>query len=151
MTELLKQLDHNQIKQLTEELNQLVPKEEAAVQIEFDDTTGGYDLIANQSGFLRLGIELLKAAYTPCPSGLGKKAIVSDIEYLLKPDPQKSIKEFFRQDELFTIQPVSPTEQRSLSYTFWAMVVSYFILIFICILALIGSYTVIKLVVSTFY
>ena len=52
MTELLKQLDHNQIKQLTEELNQLVPKEEAAVQIEFDDTTGGDDLIANQLGFL---------------------------------------------------------------------------------------------------
>jgi hypothetical protein len=76
-------IDHDLIKQLIAALDAAVPKDGAAVKVV--QTGGGLDesqLLATQSGFLRLGIELLKAAY----ASAGRVGPDVDLKYLVDQD-----------------------------------------------------------------
>ncbi|WP_028313241.1 hypothetical protein [Desulfatibacillum aliphaticivorans] len=75
-------IDHEKVKDFISSLDESVPKEGAAVRM--DQYGGGPDesgIRANQAGYLRLGIEFLKAAYAE-PAYRDKGGDDVDREYL---------------------------------------------------------------------
>lgn len=78
-------MDEKQISQLVKELDALVPREAAAVQVQFDDEGG--TIYANRNGYLRLGIELLRSV-TMAEAGKTKRLEVDWIYLLAKDSDQ---------------------------------------------------------------
>jgi hypothetical protein len=58
-------MDVDKIRVFVEELDTLVPEEEAAVRLEQYGGPEEYKIVANEHGLLRLGIELLKVGLIP--------------------------------------------------------------------------------------
>lgn len=85
-------LDEERIKKLIDELDGSVSKDGAAVQ--FNMYGGGHDesfIQANKQGYLRLGIEFLKAAYSSKVKAKEKEnqnIIETDINYLTTNDSE---------------------------------------------------------------
>src|SRR4051812_14714301 len=83
--------------ELVSKLDALVPRDGARVSLA--QYGGGPDesrVIANQRGYLRLGIEFLKAAFAPHEKHLVK----ADIRYLLTEDSDVSFNWFERRENL---------------------------------------------------
>lgn len=83
------EMDVDKIRVFVEELDALVPEEGAAVRL--DQYGGGPDesqIIANQAGLLRLGIELLKTGLIPSSEKpkQWKKGVALDFEGLVLED-----------------------------------------------------------------
>jgi hypothetical protein len=74
-----------EIRELVEELDRLIPKQGAKLKIPADPD--GNTTIGTQRGYLRLGVEFLRAGLCPTPVAEPEiPRIPLDIEYLLTPD-----------------------------------------------------------------
>ena len=92
-------MDQQQIEETIELLDSLVPREGARVKLH--QYGGGPDegqVIANESGFLRLGIEFLKAAFAQPDSSNEPNAVEVDIDYLVTDDSSINFDWFERRD-----------------------------------------------------
>jgi len=92
-------MDRAQIESTIAALDARVPKEDARVMIQ--QYGGGPDecvIVANERGYLRLGIELLKAAYAPAVLGNNRDSISVDLDYLLMEGSEVRIDGFERRD-----------------------------------------------------
>jgi hypothetical protein len=92
---------------LTEELDRLVPREGARVSLR--QHGGGPDeshIVANELGYLRFGVELLKAAHaSPSPApGAATNEVASDLEYLFTEDSDIGFDALYR-SETFDVGP----------------------------------------------
>jgi hypothetical protein len=68
-------------------LDDAVPRDNARVK--FEQYGGGPDeshVIANREGYLRLGVEFLKAAYAPAGIAHSRDAVPVDLDYLVTSD-----------------------------------------------------------------
>jgi hypothetical protein len=80
-------------------LDAAVPKDDARVVIR--QYGGGPDecaVIANERGYLRLGIEFLKAAYGPPVPGNNPASVRVDLDYVLSEDSEVQFDWFERRD-----------------------------------------------------
>lgn len=80
-------VDERKVQEAIGFLEEEVPRERARVKL--DQYGGGPDesqIIANKDGFLRLGVEFLKAAYAPVTDPKDPTAVKVDIDYLLTGD-----------------------------------------------------------------
>jgi hypothetical protein len=80
-------------------LDDAVPRDEARVQ--FGQYGGGPDeshVVANREGFLRLGVEFLKAAYAPAGVAHSRDAVPVDLEYLVTEDSTVNFDWFERRE-----------------------------------------------------
>ncbi len=74
-----------ELRELVEELDRLIPKDGARLKIPADQD--GKTTIGTQNGYLRLGVELLRAGLAPTTDPLPEiPRIPLDIDYLLTPD-----------------------------------------------------------------
>jgi hypothetical protein len=116
-------------------LEQEVPRENARVQIA--QYGGGPDesqIIANQAGFLRLGVEFLKAAYAPSNGAEASASVNVDLDYLLTADSYQF--DWFERRE--------PTEQQVLPSGRFVAVVSFSVFGTGIVLAIIGLIVVVR-------
>ncbi len=133
-------LDTEHIKKMVAELDAAVPREGARVHL--SQYGGGPDeskVVANQRGYLRLGIEFLRAAFAP-PSPKSKNMIDADLRYMLTEDSTVGFDWFERREELSTPRnydspPPSSSPQPSSRYVSFGVV-----------LAIIGLGAVVRLV-----
>jgi hypothetical protein len=89
-----------QIKKLVADLDAAVPR--AGARVHLSQYGGGPDeskMVANQRGYLRLGIELLRAAFAP-PSPNSPEQIQVDLRYLLTNDSSVGFDWFERREDL---------------------------------------------------
>lgn len=92
--------DSKQIKKLVDDLDAAVPR--AGARVHLSQYGGGPDeskMVANQQGYLRLGIELLQAAMAP-PSPQSQEQIQLDLRYLLTDDSTIGFDWFERREDL---------------------------------------------------
>jgi hypothetical protein len=76
-----------ELRDLVEELDRLIPKEGAKLKIPADQD--GNTTVGTQRGYLRLGVELLRAGLAPTTDPLPEiPRIPLDIGYLLTPDSE---------------------------------------------------------------
>ena len=93
-------MTEEEINSLVNKLDGQVPKEGAVIELK--QYGGGPDeskMTANRAGYLRLGIEFLKAAFKQ-PSGKDPYVIEVDIQYLLSDDSDVGFDWFERREEL---------------------------------------------------
>lgn len=96
---------------LIDELDRGIPREGAKVQLfsDSDGTEGG--ILGNRLGYLRLGVEMLKAATATqlhdSQSKLGN--IDADVSYIVDPDSAFQFQWFARKEEIKPILSVPPT------------------------------------------
>jgi hypothetical protein len=95
-------IEREQVRRLVEELDRRVPREGAAVRL---DHYGGEPVecgfVGTRNGYLRYGVELLKAGLAEPEQGLGPAFDVEpELEYLLSPESEVAIQEFVRDEEL---------------------------------------------------
>jgi hypothetical protein len=97
-----------ELRELVEELDRLVPKEGAKLKIPADP--GGHATIGTQRGYLRLGVEMLRAGLAPIgASELESARIPLDIDYLLTPDSQPPFDRCEIDEEVDRLPPRSKT------------------------------------------
>ena len=92
--------DTEQIRKLVADLDAAVPREGARVHL--SQYGGGPDeskVIANERGYLRLGIEFLRAAFAPS-SPKSAELIDADLDYLLTDDSNVGFDWFERREDL---------------------------------------------------
>jgi len=93
-------MDVVQIRKLISELDAAVPKEDARVL--FSMYGGGPDesrMIGTEQGYLRLGIELMKAGLAPeCPDANTSVDISPDMDSIIHPDSTVNFDWFERRD-----------------------------------------------------
>src|SRR5271167_2697647 len=92
--------DTEQIKKMIADLDAAVPRDGARVHL--SQYGGGPDeskVIANQRGYLRLGIEFLRAAFAPS-SPKSQETIETDLRYLLTEDSTVGFDWFERREDL---------------------------------------------------
>lgn len=126
-----------QIKKLVADLDAAVPR--AGARVHLSQYGGGPDeskMVANQRGYLRLGIELLMAAFAP-PSQQTKEQIQVDLRYLLTDDSTVGFDWFERREDL----AAATRAERKPSRLIPAILVS--VLVAVLILGMIGVGTVI--------
>jgi hypothetical protein len=95
-------LDTEQIKKMVADLDAAVPRDGARVYL--SQYGGGPDeskVVANQRGYLRLGIEFLRAAFAQ-PSPKAQEQIQADLRYLLTDDSTVGFDWFERREDLFS-------------------------------------------------
>jgi hypothetical protein len=74
-----------ELRRLVDQLDTLVPKEEARLRIPSDPD--GHETTGTRRGYLRLGIEFLRAGLAPTTAnGGGAAHLPLEIDYLLTPD-----------------------------------------------------------------
>ena len=94
--------DTEQIQKMVAELDAAVPRDGARVYL--SQYGGGPDeskVVGNQRGYLRLGIEFLRAAFAP-PSPKSQEQIDADLRYLLTEDSTVGFDWFERREDLTT-------------------------------------------------
>ena len=92
--------DTEQIKKLVADLDAAVSREGARVRL--SQYGGGPDeskVVANETGYLRLGIEFLRAAFAP-PSPKSQEMLDTDLSYLLTDDSDIHFDWFERREDL---------------------------------------------------
>jgi hypothetical protein len=92
--------DMEQIKKMVADLDAAVPRDGA--QVCLSQYGGGPDeskVVANQRGYLRLGIEFLRAAFA-APSPKAKEQVQADLRYLLTDDSDIGFDWFERREDL---------------------------------------------------
>lgn len=122
------------IAQLVDELDSLVPRDQAVIRPgEFINSLGQPALAGNRRGYLRLGIELLRIAdRTPDPAAPAR--VTADLEYLI--DPADDTGEFATFERTETIQrwQAPPGYHGSLAHVVWVVVVWGIIAVFVAAL-----------------
>ena len=101
-------MNQQQIQEAIDLLDSSIPREGARVKLH--QYGGGPDegqVIANEAGFLRLGIEFLKAAFAAPDSSGEPNAVDVDIDYLVTEDSSINFHWFERRD-LPSAEPTSP-------------------------------------------
>jgi hypothetical protein len=97
-------MDREEIKATIHQLDVAIDKEGAAVQ--FHQYGGGPDeskIVANEAGYLRLGVEFLKSAYAEKDHDVDDgNSIPVDLEYLISPESDIGF-DWFERNE--TIKP----------------------------------------------
>lgn len=135
-------MDRAQIERAIAELDARVPKDDARVAI--NQYGGGPDectLIANERGYLRFGIELLKAAYAPAGVGDNKVAVPLDVDYLIGDDSEVQIELAERRDP----------DVRTIDYSWdFSSLLAMFCGLSLVTVFTIGCYTVATYVMSFF-
>ena len=129
------------IKTMVEQLNVMVPKDSAKVQIK--QYGGGPDesqITATQRGYLRLGIEFMRAAFAPKNNPKSPNSVDLDLDYLF-PEDSDILGNWFERVESFP-QCDWPQKKNSLSNL---ILVLFFGILFILLLGCtaIGFYTII--------
>ena len=122
--------------ELVAKLDALVPREDARVLL--SQYGGGPDesrVIANRRGYLRLGIEFLKAAFAPHEK---QHLIKADIRYLLTDDSNVGFDWFERREDL----PKSTPETKRARIT--GHVIGFGFLGLIALCALVGVVTIVR-------
>jgi len=103
---MLQNMDREEIEAIIERLDSAIRKEGAAVL--FDQYGGGPDesrIVANESGYLRLGIEFLKGAYAEKdPDVDDGNSISIDLEYLVSPESDVGFDWFERNETIKTVE-----------------------------------------------
>jgi hypothetical protein len=129
--------DTEQIKKMVAELDAAVPRDGARVHL--SQYGGGPDeskVVGNQRGYLRLGIEFLRAAFAP-PTTKSQEQIDADLRYLLTEDSTVGFDWFERREDLTT------TTQAERKPSRFAPAIITLVLICGLILAIIGLGTVV--------
>jgi len=106
-------MNRERISAIVAELEQLIPTENASVL--FSQYGGGPDeskVVATEEGYLRLGLEFLKAASAPPLKGSVPTAIAVNIESLVSPESSVSFNWFERVESLE--QPLKQTPPSSM-------------------------------------
>lgn len=128
-----------EIERVIESLDKEVPQDGAKVR--FFQYGGGPDesaIHANKIGYLRLGIEFLKAAFAPQEKSGHPNAIKVSLDYLCDPESDVSFNAFERQEDLKTEPHVETFKNKLIGYCFLS------IFIISCCLAIIGIFTVVR-------
>lgn len=132
-------LDHVRIQELIEQLDAAVPRDGAAVLIPLYG--GGPDesyIVANQRGYLRMGIEFLKAAYTePVPEN--RHCLPTAFDELVLPDSDVQFGWLERRDDVLLSAAVD--DRRTWD---WPAVAGVALLLVVMTLLAIGASTVIR-------
>ena len=92
-------MDRSHIESVIAALDAAVPKDGAHVVIR--QYGGGPDecsIVANERGYLRLGIELLKAAFAPAGHQNRRDAIEVDVDYVIRDDSEIQLDWFERRE-----------------------------------------------------
>ena len=127
-----------ELKKLVAQIDSLVPANGAQVQL--SQYGGGPDesrVIANQRGYLRLGIEFLKAAFAP-NDARRPHLIAADIRHLLSEESDVGFDWFERREDLPAMSPRKSRFTRSIPF------VVYPILIVLAICTFVGFVTIIR-------
>lgn len=121
---------------LIAKLDALVPRDRACVTLR--QYGGGPDesrVTANQRGYLRLGIEFLKAAFAPTNK---ENSLKADIRYLLTEDSDVGFDWFERREDLPL--PLKPGRRRRIVASAFALGC----LVFVAVLAVVGLIAVVR-------
>ena len=122
--------------ELIAKLDTLVPREGAHVSLA--QYGGGPDescVIANRRGYLRLGIEFLKAAFAPHEK---QHLVKADIRYLLTRDSDVSFDWFERREDL----PLATPDDKRVNIV--GTIVAFSVLAVILTCALVGLITIVR-------
>ena len=131
-------MDEEKIRETIALLDREIPREGARVRL--DQYGGGPDesrIIANKAGFLRLGLELLKAAYAPRERG--STSVSVDLDYLLTGDSSIGFDWFERRE---------PDDEQPSSSGRLVALVGLTVLAILILLVLIGLYVVVRWVLT---
>lgn len=134
-------MDEEDIRLAIEKLDLGIPKDGAIVR--FQQYGGGPDeskMEANESGYLRLGVELLKAAYSKKSYKTEGNSIFVDLEYLVSPDSDVDFDWFERNDSLKPFE----TQEESWKNKIVSMFIAGFMFSFIA-LAVYGALALLRL------
>jgi hypothetical protein len=102
-------MDEEKVHEAIAALEHEVPRDGAKVKL--CQYGGGPDegqIIANQAGYLRLGIELLKGAFSPAECDKGSTAVQIDLEYLITNDSTINF-DWFERREIIDSTALSAT------------------------------------------
>ena len=140
-------MDDKQIQEIAEKLDAQVPRENAAVRMEQYGGQGENRIVANRLGYLRLGIEFLKAAIAqPMEAAKEDKKndepdeVDIDLDYMATEDSEITFEWFQRTED------ISPQVE---TYTLWDKIIPCLMLIAIggfIIFAFIGLTTVVRFI-----
>jgi hypothetical protein len=128
-------MDHQCLQSTIAELDDAVPR--AGARVKFEQYGGGPDeshVIANREGFLRLGVEFLKAAYAPAGIAHSRDAVPVELNYLVSEDSTVNFDWFERRE------PDAPAMLDAGGYLIPVIIVGMFVSLFA--LAAVGLYTV---------
>jgi hypothetical protein len=139
------QQNEQSIKALVEKLDGMVPKDNAHIELAMYG--GGPDesqIKGDQRGYLRLGIEFLKAAFATKMDPKSPDSIDVELDYLISDNSDVSFDLFFRVEDF-----AKPAKTESVSSRVSSILIfTFFIGLFIC--AVIGIGTVGRWIVSLF-
>jgi hypothetical protein len=96
----------DEIKQIVDELDRIIPKDNAKVSLQkYGGDLNEAFIIATENGYLRLGVEFLKAGfapYIPAEKSLGKRPFAIDVEidYLITDDSDVNFDYFERREDV---------------------------------------------------
>lgn len=97
--------DTEQIEKMVADLDAAVPREGAVVQLsQYGGVPLESQIIANRDGYLRLGIELMRAAFAP-PMPRTKAEIDLDLRYMMTYDSNVNFDRFYRREDLTIGEP----------------------------------------------
>lgn len=136
-------MDERRIKSLVSELDEAVPRNDARVLLQVYG--GGPDesqIVATATGYLRLGIELMKAGVAPAsPDAAAPASVPVDLAYLVQPGSSIHFDWFERRDPEVTPE-VSDKTGRRLAFVFLS------VLALIAGLAIIGAIALARMALS---
>ncbi len=138
-------MELDEIKKVIDTLDRGTSKENAAVRLDTCDP-GDLFVMATQNGYLRLGVELLKAAFEQRAAGdndAKSQFIEVDTAYLISKDSSLDFSSFERVDAL-----VEESQEESISESL-IMYLVLAVLISILLLAVIGLISIVRLVFWT--
>jgi hypothetical protein len=110
--------ENDKIRYLIDQLDHLISRDNAQIRMEAFPASGkAANFIGNSLGYLRFGIEFLKAGVAEPPKhSIADWPVNVDLKYLLNRQPLIGLDQFTRDDSLSydskTAQNLSPTEQR---------------------------------------
>jgi hypothetical protein len=95
-----------EIQERIEELDRAILKEGAEVVIFYEEESQDCEVIGNRAGYLRLGVEMLKAAIAPLRTG--EMFTPVSVDYLLTSPRGLGVKRFTRLDDVQSALPPLP-------------------------------------------
>jgi hypothetical protein len=137
-------MELDDIKKIIEELDRGISKVGAAVRLDTCDPNDLY-VTATQNGYLRIGVEFLKAAFAPQQTSDSESRLIQvDTEYLITKDSSTDFSSFERVDEI-----VEESQEDSLSDSI-VMYLILAVLIAIPIFAVIGLISLLRMLYQSY-
>ena len=106
-----------EIQERIEELDRDIPKESAEVVIFCEEESQDCEVIGNRAGYLRLGVEMLKAAIAPL--GSGEMFTPVSVDYLLTSPRGLGVKRFTRLDDVQSALPPLSNDVENQGSGYW--------------------------------